>query len=194
MSIYKKLFEAKQEIGKIQKNSENPFFKSKYFDINELLNQVEPVLIKHNLLLIQPLRDDRVYSIIADLESEDEVSSNIKLPDITDPQKLGSAITYFRRYTLQSLLGLQAEDDDANSTQISKVTNGQMSFIGNLLYTCTLEDRLKDHIKNEMDNFTYERAELCIEYLKANQKDSENPSKAEINELVQKKINLDKDE
>jgi hypothetical protein len=32
-----------------------------------------------------------------------------------DPQKLGSAVTYYRRYTLQSLLGLQAEDDDANA-------------------------------------------------------------------------------
>jgi hypothetical protein len=36
------------------------------------------------------------------------------LPNLQDPQKLGSAITYYRRYTLQSLLGLQAEDDDGN--------------------------------------------------------------------------------
>ena len=36
-----------------------------------------------------------------------------------DPQKLGSAVTYYRRYTLQSLLGLQAEDDDANSASQS---------------------------------------------------------------------------
>ena len=38
----------------------------------------------------------------------------MELPNLQDPQKLGSAITYFRRYTLQSLLGLQAEDDDGN--------------------------------------------------------------------------------
>ena len=42
--------------------------------------------------------------------------SSIALPTIQDPQKLGSAITYFRRYTLQSLLSLQAIDDDANVT------------------------------------------------------------------------------
>jgi hypothetical protein len=42
--------------------------------------------------------------------------SSIALPQIQDPQKLGSAITYFRRYTLQSLLSLQAIDDDANVT------------------------------------------------------------------------------
>ena len=38
----------------------------------------------------------------------------MELPPLTDPQKIGSAITYYRRYTLQSLLGIQAEDDDAN--------------------------------------------------------------------------------
>jgi hypothetical protein len=39
----------------------------------------------------------------------------MRLPEIQDPQKIGSAVTYYRRYTLQSLLSLQAEDDDANS-------------------------------------------------------------------------------
>ena len=49
--------------------------------------------------------------------------SGLKLPVIADPQKLGSCITYYRRYTLSSLLGLQAEDDDANSA--SGVTEEQ---------------------------------------------------------------------
>ena len=40
--------------------------------------------------------------------------SALKLPEMNDPQKLGSCITYYRRYTLASLLGLQAVDDDAN--------------------------------------------------------------------------------
>ena len=52
MSIYKKLFEAKKEIGKISKDSNNPFYKSKYFDINQLLEHVEPILQKHDLLLV----------------------------------------------------------------------------------------------------------------------------------------------
>jgi hypothetical protein len=45
------------------------------------------------------------------------------LPEINDPQKLGSAITYYRRYTLQSLLALQAEDDDANLASNKVVAN-----------------------------------------------------------------------
>lgn len=120
MSIYKKLLEAKKEIGKISKDNTNPFYKSKYFDINQLLEHVEPILQKHNLLIIQPIMDNKVRTIIVDTENEDNskdnVYSEIELTDLKDPQKRGSEITYYRRYTLGSLLGLQAEDDDANLT------------------------------------------------------------------------------
>ena len=67
MSVYKKLFEAKKEIGKISKDSNNPFYKSKYFDINQLLEHVEPILQKHDLLLVQPILNNKVYSIIYDI-------------------------------------------------------------------------------------------------------------------------------
>ncbi len=116
MSIYKKLFEAKKEIGKISKDSKNPFYKSKYFDINQLLEHVEPILQKHDLLLLQPIANGFVNSEIIDIESGESLVSGIELTNQTDPQKRGSEITYYRRYTLASLLGLQAEDDDANKT------------------------------------------------------------------------------
>ena len=123
-NIYQKLFEAKKEIGKISKDSTNPFFKSKYFDINGLLDAVEPILTKHNLLLLQPIENGQVMTVIYNIDDPKEmVSSFIELPNITEPQKLGSAITYYRRYTLQSLLGLQAEDDDANlASKATKTT------------------------------------------------------------------------
>lgn len=116
MSIYKKLFEAKKEIGKISKDSTNPFYKSKYFDINQLLEHVEPILQKHELLLLQPIEENRVVTRIIDVDGGDVTESALELTNQTDPQKRGSEITYYRRYTLQSLLGLQAEDDDANAT------------------------------------------------------------------------------
>ena len=114
MSIFKKLFEAKKEIGKISKDSTNPFFKSKYFDINGLLEHVEPILQKNDLVLLQPIKDGLVYTIITDVTDGTQVESSLALPNLQDPQKLGSAITYYRRYTAQSLLGLQAQDDDGN--------------------------------------------------------------------------------
>ena len=112
--LLKALANVKKEVGKLSKTETNPFFKSKYFDINSLIEQVDPLLEKNGLLLLQPIINNEVKSIIYHCESELSVESSIQLTQFNDPQKLGSAITYYRRYTLQSLLGLQAEDDDAN--------------------------------------------------------------------------------
>ena len=157
MSIYKKLFEAKKEIGKISKDSTNPFFKSKYFDINGLLEHVEPILQKHELLLLQPIKDGKVVTIIQDIEIENKtssvnfVSSEITLPNIQDPQKLGSEITYFRRYTLQSLLGLQAEDDDGNSsTKQVKEERKEALTIANFE---TAKSLTKEQIKQTLNKY-----------------------------------------
>ena len=113
-SINQKLFDLQQEIGTISKDASNPFYKSKYFDINSLINQLNPLLKKYRLLLLQPIEEDCVYSKLICIDGTGGVISALKLPEINDPQKLGSAITYYRRYTLASLLGLQAVDDDAN--------------------------------------------------------------------------------
>lgn len=121
MSIYKKLFEAKKEIGKISKDSTNPFFKSKYFDINKLLEHVEPILQDKGLLILQPIIDSVVVTQIIDSETAEMVSSSLEIKQ-SDPQKKGIEITYYRRYTLSSLLGLQAEDNDGNIKQPTKPT------------------------------------------------------------------------
>jgi hypothetical protein len=113
--LYPKLHAAKQKIGKVVKNANNPHFKKSYADINALVESVEPLLIEQGLLLLQPIEDGVVSTLIIDIETGQSVVSSMRLPEIQDPQKIGSAVTYYRRYTLQSLLSLQAEDDDANS-------------------------------------------------------------------------------
>ena len=113
-SINEKLFNLQQEIGTISKDAKNPFYKSKYFDINSLIKQLQPLLLKNRLLLLQPIEEDMVVSKLICIDGTGATLSGLKLPEISDPQKLGSAITYYRRYTLASLLGLQAVDDDAN--------------------------------------------------------------------------------
>ena len=115
MKIYQKLFKLQQEIGAISKDSKNPFFKSSYFDINQLVDKLLPLLKENKLLLLQPIVKNEVYAIIQDTETDGRVVSSIPLPEIHDPQKIGGAITYYRRYALVSLLGLQADDDDGNT-------------------------------------------------------------------------------
>lgn len=153
MSIYKKLFEAKKEIGKISKDSTNPFFKSKYFDVNSLLEHVEPILQKHDLLLLQPISNGAVSTIIYDIDTDNKnyMSSSIPLPNIQDPQKLGSAITYYRRYTLQSLLGLQAEDDDGNSAT-KQVKKQEKKFLTQKQFELTIQ-ATKEQIKTVLENY-----------------------------------------
>lgn len=104
-----------RELTAIQKKSINPHFKNSYFDINTLLHEVRPVLIDNGLLLTQPIIKGKVCSIITCTETGEFVQSCLELPTGIDPQKMGSAITYYRRYTLVGLLAIEAEDDDANT-------------------------------------------------------------------------------
>ena len=111
----KRILEVKKKIGNLSKNSKNPFFKSAYLDLTDLLNAVEPLLQEQGLLLLQPIEDNKVSTMIFDADTGTRlVFSEITLPDLKDPQKLGSCITYFRRYTLKSLLAIAEGDDDGN--------------------------------------------------------------------------------
>lgn len=112
-----KILKIQSEIGVLSKTETNPFFKSKYMDINGLLAQLLPLLTKYELTVVQPLsHSDGRPSLrtVVYLEKEKIIDDSILLPDLQDPQKMGSAITYYRRYALQSLFLLQAQDDDAN--------------------------------------------------------------------------------
>ena len=114
-----KILEIQSEIGVLSKTETNPFFKSKYLDINGILANLQPLLKKYKITVIQPLHniDGRpaIKTLVCDAENHKEIyQGTIPLPDLQDPQKMGSAITYYRRYSLQSLFLLQAEDDDGN--------------------------------------------------------------------------------
>lgn len=114
-----KLFNIQQEIGALVKNQDNPYFKSKYFDVNQIIEHLKPLLEKNGLIVLQPLghiEGKMALETLVYLKDGTLLISNITpLPEAPDAQKYGSAITYFRRYALQSLFLLQAEDDDANS-------------------------------------------------------------------------------
>lgn len=117
-TIYSKLLEIQGKITGIKKDSTNPFFNSKYFDINKLLVTLRPVLQDYNLVLMQPLSNVNgiaaLTTILHDVDTGESIQDTITLPQLNDPQKMGSAITYYRRYALQSLFLLEALDDDAN--------------------------------------------------------------------------------
>ncbi len=149
-SMKEKLLKIQMEIGAIKKDSVNPHFKNRYFDINTLLEVVKPVLNKHGVVLMQGLTtiDSNtavrlgIETVLIDTEAVSsrgltltgdmatQISFTCPLPDCADAQKYGSAITYFRRYALQSLLALEAEDDDGNTTvkPVAKVSGTNIDY------------------------------------------------------------------
>jgi hypothetical protein len=105
----------------VKKSSKNPFFKSNYADINVVLETIKPVCESLGLVIFQAPRvidgNDVLFTKIslADNPSEFETSEVRLLLPSADMQKLGSAITYARRYSLVSLFLLETEDDDGQS-------------------------------------------------------------------------------
>lgn len=126
--IYRKLWKAKSEMGKVAKNATNPHFRNSYADLNALLEVIEPVLLENGLLLIQPIQENKVVTKIIDIDSGDSIESYIDLPVSNNAQQLGSAVTYFRRYSLQSIMSMQAVDDDGNEAATAKPTIPQNRF------------------------------------------------------------------
>lgn len=113
--LYTKLAKAKSNFDRVLKSSDNPYYKSKYADLNAIMEAVLPALEEQNLLLLQPVEGSNVITQIVDVETGESISSYLTIPsNVTDPQKIGAAVTYLRRFGAQSLLNLQAEDDDGN--------------------------------------------------------------------------------
>lgn len=119
-TIGQKLLEVQKELGVVYKDQNNPFFKSKYADINSYIDAIKPVLNKHELVILQPLVEDGIATIILDARTGAELRFDTAITPNPDPQKMGSAITYFRRYALQSLFVMKAEDTDGNDLTNNK--------------------------------------------------------------------------
>ena len=123
---------AQAEIQNPAKTADNPFFKSKYADLAEVLSVVRPAFSKHALSVVQmPYRSDDgaigVTTMIShksgqwmegQLELPLQVAKNIN-------QDAGTAITYMRRYALAAAAGVAQEDLDAHlgEKNTGKVTN-----------------------------------------------------------------------
>lgn len=106
------------EMEPITKDSDNPFFKSKYTSLDHIINKVEAPLHNAGLSFAQfPDGENGLTTILIHVESGEYLEATYTIPLAkNDPQGAGSALTYMRRYALGAVLGLATEtDDDANS-------------------------------------------------------------------------------
>ena len=112
------------EMRPVIKDAKNPFFKSKYVSLSAILSAIQEPLAKNGLSFCQfPSGDNGLTTILMHKSGEwlqDTVNTQ---PVKNDPQAIGSAITYMRRYALGSILGLNIEDDDDGNAAANKSFN-----------------------------------------------------------------------
>lgn len=123
----------------IFKNADNPYFKSKYADLNEILSVISEPCKKAGLTIIQeaPLINGiitvvtRIVHVSGEwIETETGVPADKQ--GKFDAQTAGSAITYGRRYALNALFNLSAEDDDGNKASGKQDLNNVDSLMASL--------------------------------------------------------------
>jgi hypothetical protein len=105
------------DMPSVPKDGNNPHFKSKYATLGAITEATRPHLAKHGLGFMQWMSNREGYQLIvtrimhtSGQWMEDE--GYILNPTKNDPQGMGSAVTYARRYTLGASLGIITEDDD----------------------------------------------------------------------------------
>lgn len=110
------LLEAQKAIEPVTKGVDNPYFHSKYADLNAVIDACKDVLNKQGIVVMQPLNRDAVETIFIHTSGE-WVSGETMIvsKDASNPQSYGSAVSYARRYGLMSMMLMKAEDDDGNS-------------------------------------------------------------------------------
>jgi hypothetical protein len=137
--VVEALAKASSEFQPITKNSTNPYYGQKYADLSSLIEATRPALSANGLVVLQTPRvianrAVEITSMLAhssgefmafdisfpawqDVKEDARDGSPITYRQRFDAQTIGSAITYGRRYSYQSLLNISAEeDDDGNST------------------------------------------------------------------------------
>jgi hypothetical protein len=136
---------------KALKESTNPHFKSSYADLTSVINAVNQgadlglsftQVVKYKNVILERAkteneivvehqelyRDIFVHTVVRHINDHATLECTVPVlingNDKDNPQKMGSAITYAKRYGLQSLYGL-ASDDDANEASKKEISNGR---------------------------------------------------------------------
>lgn len=112
------------KVDKIKKDAKNPFFKSSYASLSNILEQIDTPLIESGIAVSQfPTGDHGLTTILIHADSgEYMMAEYIMKPVKDDPQGIGSSITYQRRYALAAILGLNIDDDDDANAASKKTT------------------------------------------------------------------------
>ena len=105
------------QMTKVVKDATNPFFKNKYASLSNIIEQTQKPLADCGLAVIQmPAGENQLTTMLVHSSGEYIAETYTMKPVKSDPQGVGSAITYQRRYAIGAILNLNIdEDDDGNA-------------------------------------------------------------------------------
>ena len=155
--LAKALVEAQRTLGLVKKDNTNPFFKSDYATLEAVIMATRGPLTDNGLALTQTmLPGDILVTTLLHISGQ-WIRSYLQIkPSKNDPQGVGSAITYGRRYARAAMLGVTQADDDGEAAVI-QLTN-DMTF-DNFVTKVKAEidpTLTKDVIVNKLKEGSYE--------------------------------------
>lgn len=169
LKLYKALADFQQEVPNIYKNAKG--YGYSFADLGEINDIIKPILARHGIGYIQPIDGTSIKTIVFHVASGESIESvahipqGVQLKGMNEFQVLGSAITYLRRYSLSSLLGLITDEDaDAAGEQIKpKVTTLKTREEG---HDAELLARAKATINKELEAHDYTRPDSKKAFIK----------------------------
>jgi hypothetical protein len=174
------LVKALAEIDGVTKDKINPHFKSNYADLASALATVRPVFAKHDLAVTQETDPSEegviVETVVLHASGEDRRFGKLFVPaNKRDAQGFGSALTYAKRYSLLTALGIPTEDDDGNAAVASAprarptamITDEQRSLMTALIPAAgkTVQDICEAYNVSAITELTETKAAAAIKRL-----------------------------
>ena len=184
------LAKAQGEIEGASKDAKNPFFKSKYADLHSVMDCAKLPLMTNGLSVVQPTQmiDGQLSLVTILMHKSGQWIKGIMPLILTkqDPQAVGSAMTYFRRYSYCAMLGISQFDDDGEATMDRKKAPSdepvpELVHVGSVIYT--FDDLTKKILVEKKEVVDQEKLKAFLSF---KSKDSGKPLATVINAALRK--------
>lgn len=163
--LFGALAKAQSEMQTASLNAENPYFKSRYSDLTEIVRASRPALTKHGLSVIQQILTNSdgqsiLHTILGHVSGQYIETQMRILPPKSDVQSLGSYLSYLRRYAYASIVGVTTgnEDDDGEIA----VHDSRQTFNKGIAPSLKYDPKVESYqsiSKDQLEQLEYELAE-----------------------------------
>ena len=159
------LVKARRAFGPALKDKTNPAFRSKYADLGACIDAVDDALLANGIALTQETSEDStgvtVETVLVHESGETMRFGKLHVPaSKQDAQGYGSALTYARRYSVSTALGIAPEDDDGNAASKPKAAPAKTGVAADVLAMSPMTaeqkaaiDKLAAQVQSDFDAY-----------------------------------------